>query len=68
MFNKFDVIWLLTKGGPLGATQTLPVLAYNRAFNLFDVGGGAAVATLGFLLLSGVVSIYFRLTPEGRDK
>jgi multiple sugar transport system permease protein len=67
MFNKFDVIWLLTKGGPLGSTQTLPVLAYNKAFNLFDVGSGAAVATLGFLLLSGVVTVYFRITGEGRD-
>jgi len=68
MFNKFDIIWLLTKGGPLGATQTLPVLAYNKAFNLFDVGGGAAVATLGFILLSGIVAIYFRLTSEDRGK
>lgn len=61
MFNKFDVIWLLTKGGPLGATETLPVLAYDKAFNLFDVGGGAAVATLGFVLLSVFVTLYFRL-------
>src|SRR5262249_11480015 len=37
MFNKFDIIWLLTKGGPLGATEHIPILAYNRAFNLFDV-------------------------------
>ena len=68
MFNKFDVIWLLTKGGPLGATETLPVLAYNRAFNLFDVGGGAAVATLGFLLLSSGVALYFRITSEERGQ
>ena len=52
MFNKFDIIWLLTKGGPLGATEHLPILAYRLAFNLFDVGGGSAVATLGFLLLT----------------
>ncbi len=63
MFNKFDIIWLLTKGGPLGATEHLPVLAYKRAFTLFDVGGGAAIATLSFLLLSGLVAIYFRLFP-----
>ena len=64
MFNKFDIIWLLTKGGPLGATETLPVLAYNKAFNLFDVGGGAAVATMGFVLLTGFVALYFRLTRD----
>jgi multiple sugar transport system permease protein len=63
MFNKFDIIWLLTKGGPLGATEHLPVLAYRRAFQLFDVGGGAAVAVLSFLLLSVLVAVYFRLFP-----
>jgi multiple sugar transport system permease protein len=39
MFNKFDIIWLLTRGGPLGATEHLPILAYRKAFSLFDVGG-----------------------------
>ncbi|MBN9438035.1 sugar ABC transporter permease [Bosea sp. (in: a-proteobacteria)] len=63
MFNKFDIIWLLTKGGPLGATEHLPIMAYKRAFSLFDVGGGAAVATLSFLMLSIVVTIYLRLFP-----
>jgi multiple sugar transport system permease protein len=63
MFNKFDVIWLLTKGGPLGATEHLPVLAYNRAFNLFDAGGGAAIATAGFLLLISAAAIYLILAP-----
>src|SRR5262249_12275808 len=32
MFNKFDIIWLLTRGGPLHATEHLPVLAYRKAF------------------------------------
>lgn len=63
MFNKFDVIWLLTRGGPLGATEHLPVLAYKRAFSLFDVGGGAAVATVSFLALMIVVTAYLRLFP-----
>ncbi|HYH20285.1 MAG TPA: sugar ABC transporter permease [Azospirillum sp.] len=63
MFNKFDIIWLMTKGGPLGATEHLPILAYKRAFSLFDVGGGAAVASISFLLLSVLVLIYFRLFP-----
>ena len=32
MFNKFDLIWLLTKGGPLNQTETLPTLAYRKSF------------------------------------
>ena len=65
MFNKFDIIWLLTKGGPLSATEHLPVLAYRYAFMQFDIGGGAAVATLSFAFLSIVIFIDFRFYPLG---
>jgi multiple sugar transport system permease protein len=63
MFNKFDLIWLLTKGGPLHQTETLPTLAYRKSFMEYNLGGGAAVATISFLLLSGVILIYLRLFP-----
>ncbi len=63
MFNKFDLIWLLTKGGPLQATEHLPVLTYQKTFGLFDVGGGAAVATVSFLVLAAAVWVYFRVFP-----
>ncbi len=63
MFNKFDVIWLTTGGGPLGATEHLPVLAYREAFRLFDIGTGAAIATLSFLVLMVIVTIYFWAFP-----
>ncbi|MER1939234.1 sugar ABC transporter permease [Castellaniella sp. FW104-16D08] len=63
MFNKFDVIWLLTKGGPLDQTETLPILAYRRAFVEFNLGSGATVATVSFLLLAVVVLLYLKLFP-----
>lgn len=63
MFNKFDVIWLLTKGGPLNETETLPTLAFRRAFVEFNLGGGAAVATMSFVLLAIVMMVYLRLFP-----
>jgi multiple sugar transport system permease protein len=61
MFNKFDVIWLLTRGGPLGATEHLPILTYQKAFQTYDVGGGTAVATISFVFLAVVVSIYLKV-------
>ena len=63
MFNKFDVIWLTTGGGPLGATEHLPVLSYRMAFTLYDIGSGAAVATLSFFVLMAAVTLYFRVFP-----
>jgi multiple sugar transport system permease protein len=67
MFNKFDVIWLLTKGGPIGSTEHLAILSYRRAFSLFDIGGGAAIATISFAILSVAVFIYFRIFPLEDD-
>jgi multiple sugar transport system permease protein len=55
MFNKFDTVWLTTQGGPFGSTQTLPVMAYIRAFALYELGRGAAVG----MLLCGVLVLVF---------
>ena len=68
MFNKFDVIWLTTGGGPLGATEHLPVLSYREAFALYDIGSGAAIATLSFFVLMVAVAIYFRVFPMEEGK
>ena len=63
MFNKFDIIWLMTRGGPQRATEHLPVLSYRLAFELYDVGKGAAVSTISFLILSALIIVYFRFFP-----
>ncbi len=63
MFNKFDVIWIMTKGGPLGATEHLPILTYQKTFQIYDIGGGTAVATISFLILFAIVIIYLRVFP-----
>ena len=67
MFNKFDVIWLLTQGGPVGSTENLAILSYRQAFSMFDIGGGAAVATISFAILSVAVFFYFRIFPLEDD-
>ncbi len=61
MFNKFDMIWLLTGGGPLNGTESLAVLAYQKTFNTFDIGGGAATACSIFLVLTSLIWLVFRL-------
>lgn len=59
-FNIFDMIWLLTQGGPVNATMTLPVFIYDIAFNLQNIGRGTAVSVVLFLLLIGFVIAYFQ--------
>lgn len=59
-FNIFDMIWLLTNGGPVQATTTLAVLIYDVAFEVQNIGRGTAVSVVLFLLLSVFVFLYFQ--------
>jgi multiple sugar transport system permease protein len=60
-FNMFDVVWLMTEGGPLNTTTTLPVLIYKTAFKLFRVSQAAAISVIVFLLLAVFVILISRL-------
>jgi multiple sugar transport system permease protein len=59
--NVFDLIFVMTGGGPVNATQVMPLYAYNVAFTQFDLGSGSAVASLMFLLLLVVSTVYLFL-------
>ena len=58
----FDVIWLLTKGGPGGTSETLAVTMYRESFILTDYGYGATVAVV--LAIIVVVSSYAYLRRQ----
>ena len=53
-FNVFDVIWLLTGGGPSQATTTLPVLIYETAFKKYRLSQAAAMS-----VMTGVILLIF---------
>lgn len=60
VFRCFAQIWAVTRGGPGGATTTLPVYAYQVAQSLHRYDLGAAVATLTVLMLVAALILYFR--------
>jgi multiple sugar transport system permease protein len=57
MFNKFDVIFVLTQGGPVETTRIAPIFAYETAFDYGNLGEAGAIATLlfGILLVFGIL-------------
>ncbi len=61
-FNKFDDIFLLT-GGASG-TRTLTVEAYEQGFALANLGAGAAVSVVIFMVLALFCYFYFRTLPK----
>jgi multiple sugar transport system permease protein len=67
MFNKFDSIWLVTHGGPLKHTETLPLYAYRLAFEEFDFGLAAAACSVMFVVLLVGAILYFKLFDPTKE-
>ncbi len=65
----FDLIWVMTGGGPLWSTETVSTYVYKRAFewNTFDLGYPSAIAVLWFVIILAFVAIVTRvLRPRDR--
>ena len=60
-FNVFDIIWLLTGGGPASGTTTLPVLIYDTAFKKYRLSQAAAMSVIVgiFLLIFAALFIHY---------
>lgn len=65
-FKVFDLVFVLTGGGPVDSTRVLPLYVYEVAFKLFQLGRGAAAGAL-LLVIPLIVAIVYvrRLRKEG---
>jgi ABC-type sugar transport system permease subunit len=65
----FDLIWVMTGGGPLWSTETVSTYVYKRAFewNTFDLGYPSAIAVLWFAIILAFVVLMTRLFRQ-RDR
>jgi multiple sugar transport system permease protein len=59
-FKEFDLIYLMTGGGPLIATQTLPLMVYKEAFGMDAMGRATAVAVAMMLVMLVFMVLYLR--------
>jgi multiple sugar transport system permease protein len=57
-FKEFDLIFLLTGGGPLNGTETLPLLVYQYAFAILNMGKAATVAVLMLVTMLAMMMAY----------
>jgi multiple sugar transport system permease protein len=57
-FKEFDLIYLLTGGGPLNHTRTLPLIVYQQAFGLNQMGMAAAYAVAMMLVMLVFMLVY----------
>lgn len=67
-FQHFDIIYVLTGGGPAGSTQTFATAVYETAFRGFDLGHAGALGLLWLILLMALVVVYVRFSEKGEQK
>jgi multiple sugar transport system permease protein len=60
-FNSFDIIWILTQGGPNGSTTTMIIDTYKTAIGSYKYGEGSARAVMICIFLSIFCVLYLRV-------
>jgi multiple sugar transport system permease protein len=68
-FNSFDIIWVLTQGGPARATETLPIAIYNTSFRMMRLGGigKASAMTIMQVMVVTIISVFYIKTMQESD-
>jgi len=65
-FKVFDLVWIVTKGGPGGASHLLSTLSYSLAFDRFKFGKSTAVLVLMQIIVVLFISLSNRIRWEER--
>jgi multiple sugar transport system permease protein len=60
-FKVFDLIFVMTGGGPVNATEVFATFSYKLSFQYYYFGQGAAVANVLFAILFCVALVYLKL-------
>jgi ABC-type sugar transport system permease subunit len=57
----FDLIWVMTQGGPASSSHVLGTLLYDQAFRLHRFGYASTIAVTTSVLIIGIAAVYLRL-------
>lgn len=58
--KSFDIVYIMTRGGPFHSSDTLAMFMYNESFKKYYMGYGSAIAVVLFLIALVVIALYFR--------
>jgi multiple sugar transport system permease protein len=67
-FQHFDMIYVLTRGGPAGTTTTFALGVYDTAFKGFDLGRASALGACWMAILMVLVVVYLRFAERGERR
>lgn len=63
-FKYFDLVKLLTGGGPLNSTMTIPIMIYQQAFESNSLGRASALGVILFVILGVFSFFYFKVLSK----
>lgn len=66
-WTKFEMIWVLTNGGPGYSTSILPTYIYTNSFQYFKMGLGSAVAVISMVILVIFILVYYKVFNKTED-
>jgi len=64
-FNDFNMVFVMTRGGPMNSSMVLPVLVREFSFVQFDLGKGSALSVMIFALLTTLSFLYLKVISRG---
>ncbi|WP_283603159.1 carbohydrate ABC transporter permease [Serratia proteamaculans] len=67
-FKVFDIIYVMTRGGPMDSTKTLSFFVYQESFSYLRAGSGAAYAVLMTLLCGLLIALYMMMLFRQRRR
>src|SRR5437764_6994911 len=67
-FNYFDMIWVLTRGGPQNATHIFPTKIYELGFGQFRFGEAATYGVFSILVLAVLIALYVMIQSSHQQK
>ncbi|HGM5489276.1 TPA: carbohydrate ABC transporter permease [Serratia fonticola] len=66
-FKVFDIIYVMTRGGPMDSTKTVSFFVYQESFSYLRAGSGAAYAVLMTLLCGLLIALYLLMLFRQRQ-
>ena len=63
-FRAFDIIYVMTDGGPQNSTTTIVLYIYRKAFEVGKMGEASAIGIVLFILIAGITLVQLFLTRE----
>ena len=66
-FKCYDLVYVMTSGGPVNSTHLMSTYSYKLSFEMFDYSMGSAAANVLLVILMVVGMVYLKITMEGEN-